>query len=124
MTNDIKQHLVASHAGIRLIAQLTIFNKADFERLRTYLQDNYADELLEELPAKTRLAELKAIFRLYGKMRVEQVVAAGKHEVIVVLVSERDASVFLSQMAVQEDFPHKVTFFALGKMDKVETVEE
>lgn len=124
MADAVKHHLVASHAGIRLIAQLTIFNKGDFERLRTYLQDNYADEALAMISAKTRLAELKAINRIDGKMRVEQVVAAGKYEVLVALVAERGEAVYLTQLAVEEDFPHKITFFAQGKMDKVEAEGE
>ena len=124
MADAAKQHLTASHAGIRLIAQMTIFNKGDFERLRTYVQDNYAAGALAMISAKARLAELKAIKRIDGKMRVEQVVAAGEHEVIVVLVAERGEAVYLTQLAVEEEFPHKITFFSQGKMDKVEEEEE
>jgi hypothetical protein len=120
MSDTARQHLITSHAGIRLIAQLTIFNKGDFDRLRAYLHDNYAEETFNDISAKTRLAELKAIYRMNGKMRIEQVVAAGEYEVIVALVAERGEAVYLTQMAVQEDYPHKVTFFAQGKMDKVE----
>jgi hypothetical protein len=123
VADAVKQHLIASHAGIRLIAQLTIFNKGDFDRLRTYLQHNYADEALADIALKTRLAELKAIYRINGKMRVEQVVAVGKYEALVALVAEKGEAVYLTQLAVQEDYPHKVTFFAQGKMDKVETEE-
>jgi hypothetical protein len=121
--SDAKQHLITSHAGIRLIAQLTIFNKGDFDRLKAYLQDNYAEEAFSDIGVKTRMAELKAIYRMNGKMRVEQVVAAGEYEVIVALVAERGEAVYLTQMAVQEDYPHKVTFFSQGKMDKVEEEE-
>jgi uncharacterized protein with GYD domain len=118
-----KHHLVRSHAGVRLIAQLTFFNRGDFERLRTYLQDNYAAEALSAISAKARLAELKAIYRLNGKMRVEQVVAAGEHEVIVALEAERGDAVYLAQLLVHEEYPHKVLFFDQGKMDKVEADE-
>ncbi len=121
--SDAKQHLITSHAGIRLIAQLTIFNKGDFDRLRAYLQDNYAEEAFADIGVKTRMAELKAIYRMNGKMRIEQVIAAGEYEAIVALVAERGDAVYLTQMAVQEDYPHKVTFFNQGKMDKVEDEE-
>lgn len=121
MSEVAKQHLIGNHAGIRLIAQLTLFNRGDFERLRTYLQDNYADEALSMISAKARLAELKAIYRVNGKMRIEQVVAAGEYEVIVALEAERGEAIYLAQMLVHEEYPHKVMFFDQGKMDKVET---
>src|SRR5690242_7659375 len=47
--------LVPSNAGMRLIAQLSIFNKGDFNRLRDYISENYAPEALEFASAKARL---------------------------------------------------------------------
>lgn len=114
--SEAKQHLVTSHAGIRLIAQLTIFNRGDFARLRTYLEENYAEEAFTDIAARTRLAELKAIYRIDGRMRVEQVVAVGEYQVIVALEAERSQMFYLTHMNVQEDYPHKVTFFAQAKM--------
>lgn len=116
---DIKTTLATSNAGMRLIAQLRLFNTGDFEKLRAYLQAYYADKAFEDIALTTRMAELKAIYRVNGKVRVEQVVAVGKHEAMVVLVSEH-GGVFLAQLTVEEDYPHKVNFFAQEKMDKVE----
>jgi uncharacterized protein with GYD domain len=112
---DDKTALKTSSAGMRLIAQTTIFNQGDFARLRTYITDNYHDAILAEVPASTRLAEQKAIYRMAGKLRVEQVVAAGKHQVVVIMEAERSGR-FLVTMTVEEDYPHKVRDFNVQAM--------
>jgi hypothetical protein len=108
MSDAAKKGLVPSNAGMRLIALLTIFNKGDFARLRQYVEDNYHPALLADVPARTQLAELKATYRLAGKLRVEQVVAVGKHAALVLLASQR-GGVYLTQMVVEEDYPHRIT---------------
>jgi hypothetical protein len=107
MTTDPKQHLVPSNAGMRLIALLTLYNKGEPERLRHYLEQYFATAALEYAPVKTRLAELKAMFRMVGKLRVNQVVAVDKHQVLAVLESEK-GNTFMAQMLVHDDYPHPV----------------
>jgi hypothetical protein len=107
---DPKQHLVPSNAGMRLIALLTLYNKGEPERLRHYLEQNFATAALEYSPVKTRLAELKALFRIVGKLRVDHVVAVDKHQVLAVLESEK-GSRFMAQMLVHEEYPHPVLVY-------------
>ncbi|MEZ4671194.1 MAG: hypothetical protein R3E39_25085 [Anaerolineae bacterium] len=82
-------HLIPSNAGMRLIAQTSLFNKGDFERLRTFITESYADIALEAISVKARLAELKAMYRMAGKMRIDRVVAVDKHTALVILETER-----------------------------------
>ncbi len=108
MNDTAKRSLLPSNAGMRLIALLTIFNKGDFARLREYIEHNYHPAMLEDVPARMQLAELKAINRLAGKLRIEQVVAVGKHAALVLLASQR-GGVYLTQLVVEEDYPHRIT---------------
>lgn len=107
-------HLIPSNAGMRMIAQTTLFNKGDFERLRTYITDNYADIALEAAPARARLAEFKAIYRMAGKLRIDQVVAVDKHTALVVMESER-GGFYMVQMVVSDNYPHKVLLCSFNK---------
>ena len=113
-------HLIPSNAGMRLIAQTTLFNRGDFERLRTYIADNYADIALEAASVKARLAEFKAIYRMAGKLRIDRVVAVDKHTALVVLESERGAF-YMVQMVVSDDYPHKILLCSFNKGAEAET---
>jgi hypothetical protein len=119
---DDKTALTASNAGIRLIALTTILNKGDFARLRQYIADNYHAGVLAETPVSMRLAELKAAHRLAGKLRVKQVIAADKHQVIAAIESER-GSQFIARVTVEEDYPHKVLDYSLQPISSEKEAE-
>jgi len=114
------QQLARSHAGMRLIAQLTLYNRGDFERLRTFIADSYTAGALEVMSAKDRLLDLKMTFRVAGKMRVRQVVAAGPHRVVAMVQGQKNSGMYLAQIAVEEDYPHKIVDYhhqLLGEME-------
>jgi hypothetical protein len=104
IVND-KGTLVTSQAGMRLIAQQTLLNAGDAERMRTFIADNYSASALESQSTESRLAELQAL----GKLRVFQVLAADKHRVIVLMQAQRDEALYMIELAVEEDYPHKIT---------------
>lgn len=106
--------LVPSNAGMRLIAQLSIFNKGDFNRLRDYITENYAPEALEFASVKSRLVEFKAVYRMAGKMRIDRVIAVDKHQALVVTEGER-GDFYMVQVSVSEDYPHKVLVCTFNK---------
>lgn len=118
-----KTTLARSHAGMRLIAQMTLYNQGDLERLRAYIADNYRPEALEVVSAKDRLLDLKMTYRLAGKMRVRQVVASDKHRVVVMMQAQKNNSMYLAQIAVEQDYPHKVTDYHHQLLDEMETHE-
>ncbi len=62
MDETARQQLTRSHAGMRLVAQLSIFNKGDFDRLRQFMTNYYTEEALADMSLKARLAEQKAIY--------------------------------------------------------------
>ncbi|MBL8152980.1 MAG: hypothetical protein JNM70_02250 [Anaerolineae bacterium] len=113
---DPRQQLIPSNAGMRLIAQTTLYNKGDFARLRTFLTESYHESALAEMSLAVRLAEMKALRRLHGKLRVEQLMAVDKHQAVVVLAAERGA-VFLTQIAVEEDYPHRILGFHMQALE-------
>ncbi|MBI1282172.1 MAG: hypothetical protein GC179_28860 [Anaerolineaceae bacterium] len=106
--------LVPSNAGMRLIAQLSIFNKGDFNRLRDYISENFAPEALEFASAKARLVEFKAVYKMSGKMRINRVIAVDKHQALVVVEGER-GDFYMIQVTVSEDYPHKVLICTFNK---------
>jgi hypothetical protein len=112
---DDKTTLTKSNAGMRLIALTTLLNKGDFERVRTYITDYYHAGILAETPVSMRLAEFKAVHRIAGKMRIAQVIAADKHQVIAAIESERGGQ-FVVRVTVEEDYPHKVLDYSVQHM--------
>lgn len=115
---DPQKLLIPSNAGMRLIAQTTLLNKGDFTRLREYLEQNYTPIALEVAPVAARLAELKAIYRMAGKLRIGQVIAVNKHAVLVVLESQK-GNFYSTQVVVEEDYPHKVLQYVHQQADEI-----
>jgi hypothetical protein len=103
-----KAALVTSQAGMRLIAQQKLLNNGDAERLRVFISESYAESALEAQPVEARLAELQAI----GRLRVFQVLAADKHRVVVLMQAQRDEALYMVELAVEEDYPHKITEYS------------
>ncbi|MDX2138966.1 MAG: hypothetical protein SF123_12820 [Chloroflexota bacterium] len=100
--------LMRSNAGMRLIALATIYNKGDFTRLRAYMKEHFTPSALETAPIALRLAELREQFRTTGKVRVRQVVTHDKHRVVAILSGEHGGN-FIEDIAVEEEYPHKVS---------------
>ncbi len=103
-----KTLLARSNAGMRLIAQTTFLNQADFERLHDFIRQSYNDDALRDQPTEERLAELRALAAQAGRLRVHQVIAYDKHQVVVLMQPEHEDCFYTIELAVEEDYPHKI----------------
>lgn len=108
---DTKVALMQTPVGRRVIAFLTIFGSADFERLRTYFADNFTDNALGEQSAEARSQQHRQIFNETGKLRVYQVIASDEHHVVFIAQAQKDESLYLNEMRIEADYPHKVITF-------------
>lgn len=106
-----KLALRASQAGMRFIAQMTIYNSKRGERLRQFIADSYHADLLEQQPVEDRLQAFEAMYEQVGGVKVKQVLAAAAHHVIVVLEAQRAEGLFYTEIKVEEDYPHQITFY-------------
>ncbi len=103
-----KDILARSHAGMRLIALATLYNKGDFQRIRAYMKAHYTPGALDVIPIALRLAEMREQFRGEGKVRVHQLVAHDKHHVVVLLETQ-NGGMLLEDLVVEEDYPHLIS---------------
>ncbi|MEO8377921.1 MAG: hypothetical protein ABI579_09650 [Candidatus Sumerlaeota bacterium] len=108
---DDKLALRVSQAGMRFIAQMTIYNSGDFERLRKYIEESYHPDMLAQESVEDRIAIFREQYDRIGKVRIKQVVGGGKHHVIVVLGTEREEGYLVNEMQVEEDYPHRIIVF-------------
>ena len=106
-----KVALRASQAGMRFIAQTHIYNSGNWERLEEFIRSSYQNEQLEEQPVESRLQVFKTTYEKIGRMKVKQVVAANEHHVIVITETEKMDGFFYIEVQVEEDYPHKITFY-------------
>ncbi len=102
-----KDVLIRSHAGMRLIALAALYNKGDFERLHAYIDDHFTADALATEKTAARLQALREQFEAGGKVRVQQVIAHGPYQVVVMMASERGL-VILEDLQVEADYPHKI----------------
>lgn len=113
MQDTNKQLLSQSVAGMRFIAMATLYNRGDFGRLRQYFSEYFSPALFEEQSLSSQVALLKAQRRLYGGLRVRQVVGVGKYEVVVLVESQVEERLSVFHLAVDEEYPHMVFRFNL-----------
>lgn len=113
---DDKSALKLSNAGMRLIAQTTILNSGDSGRLRDFVTNNYAPKALEEQTVDERVESVQAAFAQTGKLRIFQVLATDKHRVVVIMEAQAGEMMYYTEIAVEEDFPHKITAYIQRSM--------
>lgn len=101
--------LTTNPAGMRLIAQMTLYNAGNWERLRRYIGDSYADLLLAETPSDDRLSSFSNLFQQIGRLRVAQVLALDKYHVVVLMQSEMGGVMQVHDLTVEDEHPHKIT---------------
>lgn len=106
-----KVALRASQAGMRFIAQMTIYNSENYDRLRTFIADSYHDEQLEQQGVDSRLQVFRTTMERVGKMRVKQVMATNEHHIVVIMETQETDDFFYVEMQVEEDYPHKITHY-------------
>ena len=108
--------LRVSQAGMRFIAQMTIYNSGDFERLRTFIAESYHPDLLLLESVDERLAAFRDQREKIGRLRVQQVIGTAKHHVVILLESEQQEDFFLSELKVEEDYPHLIEEYSILMM--------
>jgi hypothetical protein len=120
MTNNTPSHdplavdkvaLRASQAGMRFIAQMTIYNSANWERLTRFIAESYHPAQLEEQPVESRLQMFQTTFERIGRMKVKQVIATNEHHVIIVLEVEKMPDLFYLETKVEEEYPHRIVAY-------------
>src|SRR5450432_2431594 len=114
---DDKFALRISQAGMRFIAQMTIYNSGKFDRLRTFLVESYHPDLLAQESVEDRLGAFRAQYDSLGRIRVRQVIGTGEHHVIVLLEAERLEGYWLVDLTVEEDYPHRIIDHTLSIME-------
>lgn len=115
MNND-KDTLKRSNAGMRLIAQITLYNRGDIQRLEEFIMQGYSESLLDSEVVPARAAAQRELLEAVGKLRVYQVLAVDKHQVMVLLQPQQSDDFYYVEMAVEEDYPHRITHYHMQRM--------
>jgi hypothetical protein len=114
-----KLALRASSAGMRLIAQMHIYNQHGADRLHQFISESYHAQLLSEKSAAQRLEDFQALFSQIGKMKVKQVLAANKENAITVMESEKGSTFYYVELKVEEEYPHQIIHYLFAPMREV-----
>lgn len=114
-----KLALRKSQAGMRFIAQMTIYNSENTERLRQFITDSYHEAQLQAIDADTRLQNLLTTLAEIGKLRVKQVMAASEYQVIVIMEAQHSDGLFYCEVQVEDDYPHTITRYMFQQMKEI-----
>ena len=111
--NENARRIGESKAGRRFIAQMKLYNNADFRRLRKFVHSAYYDLVLMENPVERRLLDLKTTRKLHGRLKIATVEAADEHAINVVMQGEKRGARLRAKMVVSEGYPHPITYYSL-----------
>lgn len=103
--------LMKTKAGRRFAGFLAAFNSGDPVKIRAFVAAYTTDEALAEHDTDQWHDELVRIHELTGGLRVLQVLAAEEYRVVVLLQAQDNATLVTAEMAVSEDYPHKIAAF-------------
>jgi len=120
MSQTDKLALQKSQAGMRFIAQTSIYNQANWPRLAQFIDQSYSPDLLAEQPQPQRLADFQAWYEQMGRMRIKQVLAANEHHVIVALEVERQETLYYLELQCEDEYPHLVTRCWLAPLQPID----
>lgn len=101
-------------AGRRYVGFLAIFNNGNSDRLKAYIQDNFAPESLAQVSVDALMEQFARIYRETGGMVVQEVTPDGDHKITLHLKAREHDSYYHDEMTVSEDFPHKILTYRHG----------
>src|SRR5690606_21836668 len=108
--------LQQSQAGMRFIAQMTIYNSGDFRRLRTFIRESYHETALEAETLAERIAIFRQMHAALGRVRIRQLLATDPYHVIVLVETEKSDGLFMHDMEVDPGHPHKITAYSYVRL--------
>ena len=116
--NEHKVAIARSKAGRRFIAQMSLYNEGDFERLHEFIETGYYNMILMQNPVERRILDLKTTRKLHGRLKVDDVESAEEYSIKVILSTEKNDKRLRLEMIVHEDYPHLVLHYSLLPIDE------
>jgi hypothetical protein len=104
--------LQKSQAGMRFIAQMTIYNTGDFRRLRAFIRESYHENALEVESLAERIAVFRQMYAALGRLRIRQLLATDPHHVLLLVEAEKADVLFMHDLEVEPEYPHKITVYS------------
>ena len=119
-----KQLLIRTPAGMRLIAQLTLYNNGDLDRLRGFMEASYAPAALEgDDSLEHRFARFHEQRVRLGRVRIVQLLAYDDHRAIVMLEAEHVTGFSVADLQVDPEYPHPITFYHDSSDDEADDTD-
>lgn len=98
-------------AGRRFAGFMKTFNAGDVEQIQDFVTQYITDDALAQNTTNEWIEHLGAIYTLTGGLRAVQVMASDEYRVVLLMQAHSDASLHIVEIAVSEDYPHKVAEF-------------
>lgn len=106
---EASQTLRVTPAGRRYVGYIALFNSGDSERMRQFIEDNFAPEALGNNTVDEMLAWYMHLYEQTGGLKVHNVFLSQEHYVIIMVRDNKHDGLYMDKMKVSEDFPHKIT---------------
>lgn len=108
---DTRTALTRTKAGRRLMGFLRTLNMGDAEAINSLVESAITDDALQAHGPEIWTAQLQYVHAITGGLRIVQVLADEEYRVVVLAQARQDSRMHLLDVAVAEEYPHKVAQF-------------
>lgn len=108
---DAKTTLSKTKAGRRFVGFMRTLNMGDEKMLRLTVEQYITDEAIQTHDVETWVQQLIHIYQATGGLKAIQVIASDEYRVVVMMQAKHDNRLHMIDMAVDEEYPHKVSQF-------------
>jgi hypothetical protein len=109
--SDIRQTLTRTKAGRRFMGFMRTINQGDNEAIAQLVTDAIDETALEAHNPEIWAAQLQYIHAMSEGLRAVNVIAEDEYRVVVLMQAHKNNRMHIVDMAVSEDYPHKVLQF-------------
>ena len=95
-------------AGRVYMRFLAAFNMGDLEALREFVEENYADSVIEQHSLDVLVGWHFDTYEATQGMSIHKVFLTQEHYIIVIVKSKADGTMFMDKMKITADLPHKI----------------
>lgn len=108
---QVQTELMKTKAGRRFVGFLKTFNGGEVKPMQNFVAQYTTDEALEQNTLDAWIVHLGAIYAQTGGLRALQVMASDEYRVVLLMQAHANESLHVVEMAVSEEYPHKVAEF-------------
>lgn len=100
--------LKVTPAGKAFLKFIHAFNSGDVKTIVQFIEDNYAQDTLQQHPPEDIAAWYMEVYKYTGGLEIYKVYLSQEHYIIVLTSAKGDGALYMDKLKVTPEAPHKI----------------